>query len=76
MNKITPEMINLALMYLKSNGHHVKGIKVTSKFADHLEKTIPMPYQADPLDGCYGMFVGIPIVIDDTIENEYYELEF
>lgn len=76
MNEITPEMLELAVKYLNYTNNIPKKIKVTSEFYDYLKKTIPMPYQAEPLDGCYGMLTGIPVVIDDTIENEYYELEF
>lgn len=77
MEKITPEMIKLALMYLQSNGHHIKKIKVTSEFADYLVATCHPTYvQAVNESGIYAAFTGIPVVIDDTIENKYYELEF
>jgi hypothetical protein len=78
MNEITPEMLNLAIMYLKSNGKHIKKIKVTSKFCNYLDQTChPTFLNKDPLpQGAVGAFIGIPIELDDTIENEYYELEF
>lgn len=75
---ITPEMINLALMYLKSNGAQINKIKVTQNFADYLIKEChPTFLNKDPLPpGVFGEFVGVPIEIDNTIENEYYELVY
>lgn len=76
MNEITPEMLNLALMYFKSNGKDIKKIKVTSKFCNYLDQTChPTFLNKDPLPpGVIGKFIGIPLELDDTIENEYYEL--
>lgn len=76
MKEITPEMLNLALMYLKSNGKSIKKIKVTSKFCNYLNQTChPTFLNKDPLPlGVVGEFIGIPLELDDTIENEYCEV--
>lgn len=56
-----------------------KLIKMTSQFANYLDKrwnpivekptTIPNGYKE-------AQFEGIPIIVDDTIENEYYEIVY
>lgn len=76
MNEITPEMLDLALMHLKSNGKNIKKIKVTSKFYNYLEQICRPTFTGkDPLPpGVAGVFVGIPLELDDTIGNEYYEI--
>lgn len=55
-----------------------KKIKITSKFAEYI-KTIQAPYQHEPVE-CHGGIIGswdaIPFEIDDSIENEYYELVY
>lgn len=58
----------------KLNNAQPKKIKITSECAYYIEKIMPMPYKCEPLDGYYGKFIGIPLELDDTIENEYYEL--
>ena len=75
MKEITPEMFDLALMYLKSYGKVIKKIKVTSEFADHLEQICPPIYFDTESEGIIANFTGIPVVVDDTI-NDDYELEF
>lgn len=80
MNNITPEMFNLAKMYIFSNTHKAKKIKVTSKFAAYLEETCHTDFldvtEKSKYEGPWGQFESIPIEIDDTIENEYYELVY
>lgn len=76
MNEITPEMFNLALMYLNSTNAPVKKIKVTSEFATYLENVCHPIYYDNIRDGVRGTFTGIPVVIDDEIENEFYELVY
>ena len=78
MNEITPGMFNLALMHLNSLGTPIKKIKVKPEFFDYLEKMCP-PICLDDLpksEGISGEFTGIPIVVDDDIENEYYEIVY
>ena len=53
----------------------VKKIKVTSKFYHYLMTQCDYQVVNTPF-GMTGAFVGIPIITDDTIENEYYELVF
>ena len=77
--EITPEIYSLALMYLKSLGRPIKKIKVKSEFYDYLEHTCPPIYLDNDMptsEGIIANFTGIPIVIDDEIESEYYEIEF
>ena len=77
MNEITPEMFNLDLMYLNSTNAPVKKIKVTSEFADYLEQVChPVYLNTSTPEGIYANFTSIPVVIDDEIENEYYELVY
>jgi hypothetical protein len=56
-----------------------KMIKMTSRFADYLDNQgVEFTDALDdlPEGGVIGQFDGIPIEIDDTIENEYYELVY
>ena len=56
-----------------------KMVKMTSKFADYLSNQgVEFADVSDELlkDGVIGQFDSIPIEIDDTIENEYYELVY
>lgn len=77
MNKITPEMINLAARYLTYTNNRPKKIKVTHEFYNILTASCHHAYlNINSPEGIRANFVGIPVVIDDTIENEYYELEF
>lgn len=56
-----------------------KMVKVTSWFADYLQRSVVM-IESEPPEhfsgGTIGHFKAIPIEIDDTIENEYYELVY
>ena len=75
----TPEMFNLALMHLNSTSRPVKKIKVTSEFAEHLERTCPPIYlykDMSVFEVVRANFTGIPIIVDDEIDNPYYELEY
>lgn len=79
MKEITLEMFNLALMYLNSTSKPIKKIKVTSEFADYLEQTCHPIYLDKDLsksEGIRAQFTGIPIVVDDEIENDYYEIQY
>ena len=58
---------------------HPKMIKVTLKFTDYFNtQCVEFTDISDdlPEDAVIGQFEGIPIEIDDTIENEYYELVY
>ena len=80
MNDITLEMFNLAKMYILNNMHKAKKIKVTSKFATYLEETCHTDFldvkDKPKYEGTWGQFESVSIEIDDTIENEYYELVY
>lgn len=80
MKDITPEMFNLAKMYIFNNRTKAKKIKVTTQFANYLEQTChPIFLEVEEqtkFKGVIGRFDSIPIEIDDTIENEYYELVY
>lgn len=72
--KITPEQFETAMSYARLGPNRLKKIKVTYNFYQYLaakcnEKVI---IEKDDLpSGYYGYFTGIPIEIDDTIENDY-----
>lgn len=58
---------------------HPKMVKITSKFAEYLDNQgVEVTETSDelPEDGIIGQFDSISIEIDDTIENEYYELVY
>lgn len=74
--EITPEMFNLARMYLNSLDKPIKKIKVTSEFADYLEQTCHPIYLDKDSEGIRAVFTGIPVVVDEEIENKYFELEY
>lgn len=77
MNEITPEMLNLALMYLQSTNTLIKKIKVKSDFFDYLKETCHYTYlNTYEGEGIRTVLIGVPIELDDTIENEYYELVY
>jgi hypothetical protein len=72
-HKITDDYIeelNRTLAYLNTLPPPVKYIKVKTEFYNQLEKMCP-PISSDEVDGVYGAFTGIPIVIDDEIEDDY-----
>ena len=68
------------MMWDEIERSHPKMIKITSKFADYLDKQTPVAWveETDELldEGTIGQFESISIEIDDTIENEYYELVY
>ena len=77
MKEITPEMLNLAAMYLNSTSTRPKKIKVKSQFADYLERICsPVYLDTSTPEGVRANFVGIPVVVDDEIESLYFELEY
>lgn len=57
-------------------------IKITSKFNAYLDTVCQTVFEEPPQNelartaGITGRWDGIPIEIDDTIENEYYELVY
>jgi hypothetical protein len=56
-----------------------KKIKITSMFDRYLSQSIVWAESKPPecfSGGTIGSFDAIPIEIDDTIENEYYELVY
>ena len=56
-----------------------KKIKITSKFDKYLQRSVGWVESKPPeyfSGGTIGSFNAVPIEIDDTIENEYYELVY
>lgn len=56
-------------------------IKITSKFNAYLHAVCDTVFEEPPNElaraaGVTGRWDGIPIEIDDTIENEYYEIVY
>ena len=70
MKNFVIEACKLANTYLESGNKLPKKLKVTSEFATYLD-SIAHPLVYDENYGTVGMFTGIPVMIDDTIENEY-----
>lgn len=76
MEKITPEALRLAMMYLQSQEKMIKKIKVTSEFASYLDDICHFDFLETNKDGVIVAFTGIPIFVDDEIEDKYYEIEY
>jgi hypothetical protein len=59
---------------------HPNMVKMTSKFADYLDKQTHIAWvlETDEFldEGTIGQFESIHVEIDDTIENGYYELVY
>ena len=56
-------------------------IKITSKAAKYLDAVCETVFEESPNElaraaGTIGRWDGIPIEVDDTIENEYYEIVY
>lgn len=61
-----------AIAYWRSLPPPLKKIKVKTEFYNNLVKACPPITVSDAtVDGVYGAFTGIPIVIDDEIEDDY-----
>lgn len=78
MNEITHEMLDFNIMSLNMLNIPIKKIKVKSEFFDYIEKMCPSICleNLSKSEGISGEFTGIPIVVDDDIENEYYEIVY
>ena len=77
MKELNLEVFKLANMHLESGEPMPKKIKITSEFYEYLAVVCQTTFEsASNRAGVYGQFTGIPIEIDDTIENEYYELVY
>ena len=82
IDRATDSVINYRIhrmMWDEIERTHPKMIKITLKFADYLNtKCVEFTYIPDdlPEDAVIGQFEGIPIEIDDTIENEYYQFVY
>jgi hypothetical protein len=70
MTKTQIEELDRALARLNTLPLPIKKIKVKSEFYDQLEEICP-PISSSEVEGIRGAFTGIPIVIDDEIENDY-----
>jgi hypothetical protein len=78
--------MNLTIKDLQTSLHSAfsfnplpRKIKITSKFNAYLDTVCETVFEEPPNEfaratGVTGRWDGIPIEIDDTIENEYYEL--
>lgn len=77
--KITREQFEMAMSYARLGPNRPKKIKVTYDFYQYLVAKCNEDIILEKNDlprGYYSYFTGIPIEIDDTIENEYYELVY
>jgi hypothetical protein len=78
--EFTREDFEMAMLYVSTRPNTVpKKIKVTHNFYNYLAAkfTVDVIHEKDnPPRGYYTNFTGIPVEIDDTIENEYYELVY
>lgn len=78
--KFTLEDLKIAMLYVSTRPNTVpKKIKVTHNFYNYLvaKFTEDVIHEKDDSPRGYNThFTGIPIEIDDTIENEYYELVY
>ena len=75
MNELYAEKLSFDVLCPKP----IKMIKVTSDFANYLAakyKPEMLYKKNDIANGYYDNFTGVPIVVDDTIIGNYYELEF
>ena len=72
--KITLEQFNEAMSYARLGPNTLKKIKVTYDFYQYLvakcNEDVVLKKDDSPR-GYYSYFTGIPIEIDDTIENDY-----
>ena len=57
---------------------HIKLIRVTRKFVGYISVQCRYDVSYKSADGytCITYFAGIPIIVDDNISSNYYELEF
>ena len=78
--EFTLEDFEIAMLYVSTRQNTTpKKIKVTSKFYHYLAAKVTedvIHEKDDSPRGYYTHFTGILIEIDDTIENEYYELVY
>lgn len=70
----SPEMLNRALMQINSVGKPIKKIKVTSWFYYYLKWVCP-PIELQESQDIKVILTGIPIEVDNTIDN-YYEIVY
>jgi hypothetical protein len=56
---------------------HPKALKVTTEFWQYLEaKCKPEVVLVNSAQGLAEAFMGVPVFVDDTIDNPYYEFVF
>ena len=79
-SQFTLEDLKIAMLYVSTRPNTVpKKIKVTHNFYNYLAAKFTEDVICEKDDSPSGYnthFTGIPIEIDDTIENEYYELVY
>lgn len=76
MKELNLEVFKLANMHLERYCKLPKKIKITSEFYAYLSAACEQLELVSEREAVYARFTGIPIYIDDTIENEYYELVY
>jgi hypothetical protein len=80
MTILTAEQSEFLCLIEDIHVEHPKSIKVTSKFGEWIEARANNSRlkleSIDTTKGYIASYQGIPIEIDDTIENEYYELVY
>ena len=76
MKEITPEMMKLVAMYLNCTNDKPKKVKVTSWFYNYLKSACHHTYYSELSDGATVSFFVTSVVIDDEIENPYFEIEY
>lgn len=83
MDRVVNPVINYRIhrmMWDEIEETNPKMIKMTSKFSDYLDKqsVIEWVEESEELlnEGVVGQFDSIPVEIDDTIEDEYYEFVY
>lgn len=73
-----PKEINEAILYMEAVSYkqHLKEIKITNDFYNYLApKCIAKIKHENTPEGIIDKFIGVPIVIDNEIDD-YYELIF
>ena len=78
--EITLEQFNEAMLYARLGPNRPKKIKITSDFYNYLvaktEDEVVLHKDDNSHNGYYDTFVCLPIEIDNTIEDKYYELVY
>ena len=78
--ELRPEQLHYMTMRAEVHSHpDVKLIRATTEFAAYLSAVYIKEFKckvSDVSNGIYGHWAGVPIIIDNTIQHPYYELEY